>query len=130
LEDLPNDLLFDIFVLQDVLEHVLDPIGLLVKLKKMAREGSVFFCSFPCKDSRPARVYKGRWPMVRPYGHLHYFSFRSAIKMFSHVGLTVKDIRSERITPLAETIRALKIRSLIYEMIKGGADQIYAHVSV
>jgi hypothetical protein len=128
-DELPHAVPFDIFVLQDVLEHVFDPVGLLVKLKRMARENSIFFCSFPCKDSRPARIYKGKWSMVRPYGHLHYFSFPSAAKMFSLAGLTVNDIRSERITPISKTILSLHIRSFIYEILKGGTDQFYVQAS-
>jgi len=130
IDDLPNDLQYDVFVLQDVLEHVLDPVGLMVGLKNMASYGSIFFCSFPCKDSRPARAYKGKWAMVRPYGHLHYFSFDSAIKMFSLVGLTVNDIRLERVTAISTTFLSLNIRGLLYEIFKGGKDQIYAQVIV
>ncbi len=130
LEEVPGDMRFDIFVLQDVLEHVVDPLRLLGKLRGMASEESVFFCSFPCTDSKPAQTYKGKWPMVRPYGHIHYFSFSSAGKMFSAAGLTVRDMRLERITPLSKTILMLNVRTLVYEIVKGGADQIYAEASI
>lgn len=130
IDDLPKDLQYDVFILQDILEHVLDPVGLMARLKKMARDGSIFFCSFPCKDSRPACVYKGKWVMVRPYGHLHYFSFDSTIKMFSIVGLTVKDIRLERVTPISTILLSLNIRGFLYEILKGGKDQIYAQAIV
>jgi SAM-dependent methyltransferase len=130
LEEVPGGMRFDVFVLQDVLEHVLDPIRLLRQLKDLAREGAVFFCSFPCKDSKPAQAYKGKWPMVRPYGHLHYYSFSSAEKMFSSAGLKIRDMRLERITPLSKTILTLNVRTLVYEIVKGGADQIFAEASV
>jgi len=130
IDDLPNDLQYDVFVLQDVLEHILDPVGLMIGLKKMARHGSIFFCSFPCKDSRPARANKGKWVMVRPYGHLHYFSFDSAAKMFSLTGLTINDMRLERTTSISTTFSSLHVRRLLYEIFKGGKDQIYAQVVV
>lgn len=130
IDDLPKDLKYDVFILQDVLEHIRDPVGLMVRLKKMACDKSSFFCSFPCRDSRPARVYKGKWAMVRPYGHLHYFSFDSTEKMFSLVDLTVKDIRSERVTPISRTLISLNMRGLLYEILKGGKDQIYVQAIV
>lgn len=130
IDDLPKDFKYDIFVLQDVLEHIFDPVRFMTKLKKMAYDGSIFFCSFPCKDSRPARIYKGKWVMVRPYGHLHYFSLNSTIKMFSLVGLTVKDISLERVVAISTTFRTLNIRGLLNEILKGGKDQIYAQVIV
>ena len=125
IDEIPSDLKFDIIVLQDVLEHVVDPAGLINALRNKAREGSVFFCSFPCKDSRPARTFKGKWVMVRPYGHLHYFSFDSAIKMFSRSGLTVKDMRLERVTPIYKMFLSFNVQGLLYEILKGGRDQIY-----
>lgn len=130
MEELPIDLRFDIIVLQDVLEHTVDPLGLMRRLKMRVGESSVFFCSFPCKDSRPARAYRGRWAMVRPYGHLHYFSFESARNMFVLAGMVVKDIRLARITSIPEMILSFNVRSLLYEVVKGGMDQIYAQVSV
>jgi 2-polyprenyl-3-methyl-5-hydroxy-6-metoxy-1,4-benzoquinol methylase len=130
MDDLPSDLKFDVIILQDVLEHVLDPVGLMKELKKKTRNDSVFFCSFPCNDSRPARVYKSKWTMVRPYGHLHYFSFASAMKMFAFVDLSVKDIRLERVKPISAMFLRLDFRGLLYEILKGSKDQIYTQVFV
>ena len=127
IDDIPTDLNFDIFVLQDVLEHVIDPLGMLLLLRDKANHGSSIYCSFPCNDSRPARAYKGKWAMVRPYGHLHYFSLASAHKMFSLAGFSVEDIRLSRITPIIKTLVSFNIRGLAYEFLKGGKDQIYTH---
>ena len=129
-DELPNDMRCDVLVLQDVLEHVFDPVGLLTQLKKYLCDGGVVFCSFPCNDSRQARFYKDKWPMVRPYGHLHYFSFASAKNMFSISGLSLNDIHLERITPIRNMMRSFNIRGLVYELLKGGKDQIYAQAFV
>lgn len=128
--ELPQNLLYDVFVLQDVLEHIVDPVGLLTELKKISRKGSVFFCSFPCNDSRQARKYIGRWPMVRPYGHLHYFSLDSARKMFSFAGLNVERMCLERTIPISKILLSLSIRQFLYEVFKGGKDQLYVQAVV
>jgi len=123
--EIPEELKFDIIILQDVLEHIFDPVGLINEIKNKARDGSSFFCSFPCNDSRSARIFKGKWAMVRPYGHLHYFSFNSTKKMFSDAGLMIQDMRLEQITPIYKPLLALNIRWFLYELIKGGRDQMY-----
>lgn len=130
LDDLPPLLRYDVFVLQDVLEHILDPVGLMKRLKEISRKNSVFFCSFPCNDSRPARKYKEKWCMVRPYGHLHYFSLDSAKKMLSLAGLTIQNMRMKRTVPIQKSILSIDIRGLIYEVVKGGKDQVYVQAVV
>jgi hypothetical protein len=128
INDLPMDLQCDVIVLQDVIEHVLHPVELLTRLKTIAGDGCIFFCSFPCNDSRTARIFKSKWAMVRPYGHLHYFSLNSAQKMFSLVDLTVHDIRLARVIPISTMLRSWNVRRLLYEILIGSKDQIYAQV--
>jgi SAM-dependent methyltransferase len=130
IDELPSDLQFDVIVLQDVLEHILDPVKMMGQLKRIARQGSVLFCSFPCKDSRPARVYKGKWPMVRPFGHLHYFSFESATRMFSLVDFSINDIRLEYVRSVSTYFLRMDFRGLLYAILKNGKDQIYTQVFV
>lgn len=129
LADVPADVRFDIFVLQDVLEHILDPLGLLRDLKNRANDHAVFFCSVPCNDSRPARTRKGKWAMVRPYGHLHYFSRKSVEKMFAFADLEIEDSCLRRPVQISKLFSSLKWRALIYEWVVGGRDQIYARAA-
>jgi len=129
LENLPNNLRFNVLVLQDVLEHVYDPVELLSKLRCMLAKHAVVFCSFPCKDSRPARIRKTAWNMVRPYGHLHYFSFDSAKKMFSSANLTIEDMHLAEATTITSMLRARQFRSSILGLLRGTRDQIFAQLS-
>lgn len=83
---------YDFFVLSDVLEHLENPIDMLKKLKNNASNDARCYCSFPNKDSIPAKIFKSHWKMVRPLGHLHYFSRKSATTLLEKSGWTIKEI--------------------------------------
>lgn len=129
LEALPPELTFGVIVLQDVLEHVVDPLALLKRLRSVAAENALIFASFPYCESRPARRYKGRWNMVRPYGHLHYFSAKSASAVFSATDWQTREMTPARYIPLTRIVLRLHLREVAYEILKGGRDQIYLTAS-
>ena len=85
---------FDLIVAMDVLEHVQDPIGMVSRMHRMAAPGARLFMAFPNRDSLRGRWGKGQWRMVRPFGHLHFFSKASARRMLQSAGLTVQTIRT------------------------------------
>ncbi|MBN1688511.1 MAG: class I SAM-dependent methyltransferase [Candidatus Omnitrophica bacterium] len=79
---LPSGLKFDVIVLHDILEHLEDPLGMMQRCKNLSNQGARIYCSFPNKDSWVAKVRKEKWDMVRPFGHLHYFSKKSSAILF------------------------------------------------
>lgn len=80
---------FDVIVMADVLEHVEDPLSLVKSVGDLIETGTVYAC-FPNSQSLRARLSKGRWRMVRPFGHLHFFSRRSLSITFESNGFNVK----------------------------------------
>jgi hypothetical protein len=50
------------------------------------------YCSFPNKSSLRAFLSKGNWRMVRPIGHLHYFSNDSVRLMFKLAGWRISKL--------------------------------------
>lgn len=83
---------FDVIVMGDVLEHIADPKGFMQFLSNRT-EGGVLYACFPNCQSLRARLAVGRWRMVRPFGHLHFFSRRSLTMMLESSGFHVKDLR-------------------------------------
>jgi len=94
IDEIPNDMKFDIFVINNVLEHLTDPLSLLEKLGKIANNSAVIYLTFPNKDCLTAKFLRGKWPMVRPIGHLHYFSKKSVKIMFGKSNWKIKKIYS------------------------------------
>jgi len=80
---------FDVIVMANVLEHVEDPLSLVKSIGDRIETGTVYAC-FPNSQSLRARLSKGRWRMVRPLGHLHFFSRRSLSITFESNGFNVK----------------------------------------
>jgi SAM-dependent methyltransferase len=66
----------DVLTLWDVLEHVADPVAFLETCRELVRPGGIVVANVPDLDSLPARLFRGRWPLMLPE-HLSYFNRRS-----------------------------------------------------
>ena len=130
LSDLPRETVFDVFLLKDVIEHLFDPVDLLSRLRERARSRAILLASFPCSESLPARRLGTRWNMIRPYGHLHYFSRLSAMRLLDRAGWKATDLRLSRTVPLRRLLAGLHLRSFARELLDGGADQLHVYGSV
>lgn len=64
---------FDVCVLNDVIEHVRDPLAFLREVRRILRPGGALFIATPCLDSWSARFMKERWMEWKPE-HLTYFN--------------------------------------------------------
>ena len=64
---------FDACVLNDVIEHVRDPLAFLREIRRILRPGGALFIATPCLDSWSARFMKERWMEWKPE-HLSYFN--------------------------------------------------------
>ncbi len=81
--ELPGTIRFDAIVFQDVLEHVANPLDVLSSYMRFLSPNAVLLMAVPWSESTKAQKEKESWCMVRPLGHLHYFSKQS-------VGLLLK----------------------------------------
>ena len=129
LNDWPKELTFNIFLLKDVIEHVLDPLGLLKRLRRRANSGAILIATFPCCDSKPAQRNGVQWNMVRPYGHLHYFSMNSASALFQRSGWKAEYMRLARVRSMQQLLVQLRFRLLAYELLLGRPDQLHIYAS-
>lgn len=86
IDKIPNNVKFDVIMAKDVIEHLSDPLDMMKKLNQLANKGAIVYCCFPNKDCLKANLLKGGWSMIRPLGHLHYFSSLSVKIMFKKSG--------------------------------------------
>jgi hypothetical protein len=96
INELPLDLKFNRIVIFDVLEHVQNPIQLLKQVKMVAQSDVKLFCTFPNKDSILAKCYRSKWRMMRPLGHIHFFSKKSIKITLNKSGWYSTKIESSR----------------------------------
>ncbi len=81
---------FDIVHVREVLEHVRDPLALLVETRRVLRPGGLLYVQVP-NDLEGYRrlVFSRVWWLIPPY-HLWYFTFASLERLLARVGLTVR----------------------------------------
>lgn len=65
---------FDVAVLFEVVEHLVDPVAALRRVARALRPGGLLAVSVPDYGSLWARLSGSRWPMITPWEHLHYFT--------------------------------------------------------
>jgi hypothetical protein len=99
LAELPQNATFDVLVANDVLEHLESPVAMLSTLRMHTHPSSRLYCRFPNSQSLRARMQKERWNMVRPLGHLHYFSRQSAQNMFARGGWSITKAEPSEVQP-------------------------------
>jgi SAM-dependent methyltransferase len=110
------DVQFDVAVANDVLEHVSDPRALLAEVSRVLKPGARLYSCFPNADSIRARVQGVNWRMVRPIGHVHYFSRQSAKDLLKGCGYNVR--RMQPYDLLADTDWVDIARSLAHLRVK------------
>jgi 2-polyprenyl-3-methyl-5-hydroxy-6-metoxy-1,4-benzoquinol methylase len=95
LKDIPYNY-FDCIIFNDILEHLIDPYSLLISVKTKLTDDGVIVVSIP--NVRYCRhffdfVIKGNWDYqdggTLDKTHLRFFTSRSILKMFKHLGFDV-----------------------------------------
>jgi SAM-dependent methyltransferase len=85
---------FDVVMLQDVLEHVRDPLGFLAECRRRLSDNGVIFIQLPNRSSRMARASGAVWPWYSAPDHLIHLTPRSLRYMASTAGLHVQALRT------------------------------------
>lgn len=96
IESLPKGAMFDVVILSDVLEHVSSPHEMMKMVSEKVNNNAVVYLQFPNKDCLKAKIRKGKWGMILPFGHLHYFSSRSIDQLCKKNGFSIVFKRSIR----------------------------------
>jgi len=73
--------------LGDVLEHLIDPVGALIRVGELLEPGGVVAMTLPDAGSRIAKLMGDRWWSVIPT-HVHYFTRSSVAEAMSRAGFT------------------------------------------
>jgi len=85
---------FDRISAIDVLEHVHSPVHFLQKVESCLSNRGVALLRFPNSGSLRCRIERENWNMIRPLGHLHYFSPRSIREACQRAGLQILSLGS------------------------------------
>jgi SAM-dependent methyltransferase len=89
LEDFSSGIPFDVVVMQDVIEHVKDPIATINKAYSLTAKGGLLVLTTPDAGSLWARVWGKRWHAFVPPQHLFYFTVQNLSALVEKNGFKV-----------------------------------------
>lgn len=95
LESLVTTKKFDAVVMQDVIEHVKDPIGTIKKTAGLLEEKGLFVLTTPDAGSLWARVWGKHWHAFVPPQHLFYFTIKNLSALLEKNGFKVEHVGHE-----------------------------------
>tara|TARA_Y100001958_G_C21148691_1_gene485419 strand:- start:139 stop:1017 length:879 start_codon:yes stop_codon:yes gene_type:complete len=100
LQDLDNQKIkFDIIIINQVLEHLKDPLIVMNNLKNFCHSKSIIYVSVPnFNRSKEGSNFLSSWPYdirfnhhtIAPFQHLHCFNAQSLIKLMANSGFKIK----------------------------------------
>ena len=92
LESIVPEPIYGAVVMQDVIEHVKDPVDILDRAEKMLKPGGILVLTTPDAGSLWARAWGKRWHAFVPPQHLFYFSAKNLSRLVEDSGLHVTHI--------------------------------------
>ncbi len=120
INDLPKNVLFDVVILGGTLEHVVDVKSMIKKIKEITNQEAIIYVDFPNKDCIKALLMKGKWSMVLPIGHLHFFSAKSIDVLFKEFKIVLEKKLRQGGLGVFDLIKGfdLKSKGIIYRFFK------------
>jgi 2-polyprenyl-3-methyl-5-hydroxy-6-metoxy-1,4-benzoquinol methylase len=82
----------DVFVLDDVLEHLVDPESALRTLRSCQQPGGLLMLQQMDLDSLGHRLFQRHWYYLQPAAHMFYFSERTLRALLDRVGYDVQRV--------------------------------------
>lgn len=80
---------YDIIIMEQVIEHLKDPVSELKKIKKSLNEDGVILASIPNINSLQAKLFKEKWFHLDAPRHLNHFYLDSFNRMLDSLGLKI-----------------------------------------
>jgi spore maturation protein CgeB/tetratricopeptide (TPR) repeat protein len=97
--DLPyGDGSFDCIIFADVLEHLVDPLSALIKVRRLLKKEGVIVTSIPNVQFHGVvnQLIEGNWTYekegILDETHLRFFTFKEIEKLFSRAGYSIQDV--------------------------------------
>jgi glycosyltransferase involved in cell wall biosynthesis/tetratricopeptide (TPR) repeat protein len=97
--DLPySDHTFDCILFADVLEHLVDPISALLKVKRLLKKEGTIVASIPNVQFHGVihKLIEGNWTYekegILDETHLRFFTYKEIIKLFSQTGYSIQKV--------------------------------------
>jgi 2-polyprenyl-3-methyl-5-hydroxy-6-metoxy-1,4-benzoquinol methylase len=81
-----SDAFFDVIVLIETIEHLLDPFAVLCETYRVLRPGGAVWVATPNLNSAMRSLLGGDWSILSPAEHLFYFTEQTLAQMLRQAG--------------------------------------------
>ena len=120
-----NDEFFDVITLWDVIEHVENPSGLLLEIKRILKNDGIIVLNTPNIGSAFAKIMGKRWWNLMGM-HIYYFDKKTIIKILEKNGYKIIKIKSySRIIIPRYSVEWIKNYKIIYSFLKFIFDKTF-----
>jgi len=86
---------FDLLIMDNVIEHVTEPVAMLRTLRRYLRRGGRVVLITPNMESGHFRLLGRRWtPELAPHAHIYLFTPSSMVRLLSLAGFSVDRVGS------------------------------------
>jgi 2-polyprenyl-3-methyl-5-hydroxy-6-metoxy-1,4-benzoquinol methylase len=79
----------DIIIMNDVIEHLLNPRKVLIKCNKLMNKNGIMFLSTPNIEGESFKLLRDGWQFIGPTEHLYYFSADTILRLLDKTGFRV-----------------------------------------
>src|SRR3989344_2594999 len=85
---------FDVVTMNDVIEHVTDPVTTLKEIHTILKKDGILFLTTPNIGALMARITKSHWLHLKPNEHLTYFSPHTIRVLLERAGFKLDHLQS------------------------------------
>lgn len=96
---------FDVITCFDVLEHLYEPLRVMIKVSEWLKPGGVFYVQVPNIDSAEARVFGTYWHGLELPRHLFHYSPAALKVLAQSAGLNVVSLETRRNPAVGTSLR-------------------------
>lgn len=119
---------FGLITLWGVLEHIVDPVGLLCRASEILAPNGFIFVLVPNIESRAYKVLGANTPTVNPRAHISFFSRKSMSECCSQAGLQIL-VKGQELPIIDLMYKYLDYSpSLVDDILK--TDEAYYHTYI
>ena len=85
---------FDLITMNDVIEHVIDPVATLREVHNILKKDGILFMTTPNIGTLMAKLFGKSWLHLKPNEHLTYFSPKTMRTLLEKSGFEFNELRS------------------------------------
>lgn len=103
----PDDY-FDAVIMKDTIEHLIDPMNMLIEIRRVLKSDGIFCVNTPDIDSVMSKLLRAKWWGIKQ-SHLYFFSRRTLYKILNASGFKSIKIKTHaRVFTLKYWVKRLK----------------------